>query len=157
MPKMQMLSAHINLGGDRDNVVVRDRFNPISYAEALVLRYIHGGDDHVHTLIETDRKETSHVEERERLRLRYGKAVDAVFPNAAAGGPLAVSDDSLPTLADVEAAEQAASEALASRKTRKTLKSAKVTKQSDDQPDLPSDDQPDGQSAPGLPDLTTSE
>lgn len=143
MPKMQMLEAHVNLGGDRGNVVVRDRYNPISYPEMLLLRVIHGGEDHVHSLAESDRVEVSIPEERERLRMKYGALVDEVFPGANAGGVFPLVDDSLPTVDDVLAANAAAAGALAARKTKK----AKDAKSEAPAPAAPA--------APVVPDLTS--
>lgn len=119
MPKMQMLAAFVNLGGDRDNVVHRDQFNPISFPEALVLQVVHGGPDHVHTLIEVSRVDVNPAEERERLRLLYGKIVDETFPAVGGTAGLPLMNESLPTLEDVRAADEAASKTLAARKARK--------------------------------------
>lgn len=158
MPKMQMLSLHVHLGGDRKNTVVRGADEAVSYAEMIVLRAIHGGEDEVHTLIETDRKEVDFAEERTRLRLIYGKIVDEIFGNEAmGGGKLPVGDDTLPTLDDVRAADAAAAKVLAERKAKSNAK-PKAPKPTPTptpiEPETPeTEDAPDAPTVPDLADL----
>jgi hypothetical protein len=61
-------------------VVVRDAFNPVSYPEIEVLRFIHG-DDAVLDVKAIAKVEQSEREEKERLSLKYGTTtLETVFP-----------------------------------------------------------------------------
>jgi hypothetical protein len=116
MPKMQMLAAFVNLGGDRDNVVYRGPDNPISLPEMFVLRAVHGGDDHVHGVAIVSVQNVDQTAEHERLTRLYGRIVNDIFPNLAGRPNMPLEDDSLPTLDDVLAANAAAAEVLAQRR-----------------------------------------
>lgn len=121
-----MLGCEINIGGDRDNTVVKNQFEPVSYPEFLVLQAIHGGPDHVHSAVVVGEQDLDPAAERERLSLKYGASlVLGLFPGALAMMPL--GDASLPTLDEVKAGEAAASEARA--KTRKVAKAASAEAQ----------------------------
>lgn len=121
MALIQMLGCEINIGGDRDNTVVKDQFDPVSYPEYLVLQAVHGGVDHVHGAVVVGEAELDPNAERERLSLKYGQQlVMGLFPGALAMMP--VGDASLPTLDEVKAGEAASAEARA--KTRKNTKAA---------------------------------
>lgn len=114
MPKFQTLTATINLGADRDQQVVRGTDNPITFPESLILRTLHGGDEHVHSLLSFTGhplgEDRSHEEERDRLKGLYGeKIVEAIFPTAMLALP--VSDPRLPSMEEAEAARAAAEEA----------------------------------------------
>ena len=127
MALFQMLGCEINIGGDRDNTVVKNQFDPVTYPEFLVLQAIHGGPDHVHSAVVVGEDERDPAAERDRLSLKYGAPlVMGLFPGALAMVPL--GDASLPTLAEVKAGEAAASEARA--KTRKIAKTASAEAQS---------------------------
>lgn len=122
MPKMQFLSAFVELGGDPRNVAAVES---ISYAEMHVLKAIHGGE-HVHTLVEVGRVETHVASERERLALKYGSVVDKLFPFNPTGTNLPLSDDSIPTAEDVAVATAAAEKAMAASRTKTKAKQAKA-------------------------------
>jgi hypothetical protein len=77
---MHFCTAYVRIADDKDQVVYRDEFNPVSWPEVELLRSIHG-DDAVHTVIPFVRIDQNPREERARLVLRYGKPyVDECFP-----------------------------------------------------------------------------
>ena len=77
---MHFCTAMVMVAGDKDQIVFRDKFNPISWPEAELLRSIHG-DDAVLELKPFVKVEQNPREERVRLILRYGKPyVDECFP-----------------------------------------------------------------------------
>lgn len=120
MPKFQLLSAHINLAGDRGNTVVKGSSNPITLPELFVLRTLHGGNENVHTLVEVGEVERSAAEEYERLEHLYGApVVNAIFPGAVGRNRLPERDDNIPTREDVAAAKAAAEEVMSRRKSSK--------------------------------------
>lgn len=140
MALFQLIGCEINLNGDRDNTVVRDQFDPITFPELLVLQALHGGPDHVHSAVAVGHVERDINAERERLALKYGAGlVSNLFPGALAALPL--EDVSLPTLEEVQAGEAAAKAA------RKTVR---------DKPKAAAKPKADPITAPsgGLPDLT---
>lgn len=112
MALFQLLGCEINVGGDRDNTVVRDQFDPVTYPEYLVLQALHGGADHVHDAVVVGEADIDPAAERDRLALKYGADLAmGLFPGALAMLPL--GDASLPTLAEVQAGKKAATEARA--------------------------------------------
>ena len=81
---MHFCTAMVMVAGDKDQIVFRDKFNPISWPEAELLRVIHG-DDAVLELKPFVRVDQAPHEERMRLVLRYGKEyVDDCFPGRGA-------------------------------------------------------------------------
>ena len=77
---MHFCTAKVMVAGDKDQVVYRDEYAPISWPESELLRSIHG-DDAVLDLKPFVRIEQSQRDERQRLVLRYGREyVDACFP-----------------------------------------------------------------------------
>jgi hypothetical protein len=136
MSKFQTLSVFINLGGDRDNVVHRIPEDPVTYPEMIVLRTIHGGEDHVYGLVEVGSVDRDDAVERERLALKYGKIVSEVFPGAIMSLP--AGDTSIPTLAEVAEANGAAKEILS--RPRKAGKIKKPEAAETAVPDLAADD-----------------
>lgn len=155
MPDFQLLGAHIVLDNDQQQVVVRHKFNPITYPEVLVLRVIHGSEAAVHSLVDVGTVDRSFADERERLSALYGKKViDGMFPPGAMSLPLA--DKSAPTQDEIEAAVNAASKAAEKVRARKAKAQANEPQPSTDQdaplPDTPAPNAtlPDMQ----LPDLT---
>ena len=68
---MHFCTALIQIAGDKDNTVWRDKFAPVSWAEVELLRVIHGDDaiSDVHPFVRVDQ---SPREERTRLVLKYG-------------------------------------------------------------------------------------
>lgn len=128
MAKIQLVSAYINLAGSRDNVVFRGGNEAITFAEALVLRAIHGGEEHVHTLIEVGRVDRSVSDEFERLQNIYGEIVAKVFPKIGATASLPAADDQLPTQEQVDVAQAAAAEAMEAARTRVAKKAEKAEK-----------------------------
>jgi hypothetical protein len=68
------------VAGDKDQIVFRDKFNPISWPEAELLRVIHG-DDAVLELKPFVHVNQTWRAERHRLVLRYGvEYVEKCFP-----------------------------------------------------------------------------
>ena len=76
---MHFCTAMVMVAGDKDQIVYRDEFNPISWPEVELLRSIHG-DDAVFEVKPFVRIAQSPREERTRLVLRYGREyVDLAF------------------------------------------------------------------------------
>jgi hypothetical protein len=76
---MHFCAAMVRVAGDKDQVVFRDEFNPISWPEVELLRSIHG-DDAVYEVKPFARVDQSSRDERSRLVLRYGREyVDLAF------------------------------------------------------------------------------
>jgi hypothetical protein len=69
---MHFCTAHIMLGGDKDNVMARGLFNPVSWPEVSVLRVIHGDESiiDVEPFVEVKQSPRS---ERGRLAFIYGE------------------------------------------------------------------------------------
>jgi hypothetical protein len=112
----QLIGCEVCLGGDKDNTVVRDQFDPVTYPEYLILKALHDGEDGVRDAVAVGYVERDPNAERERLSLKYGAALVAgLFPGALAMLP--AEDVSLPTLEEVEAG------AKADREARKTVRS----------------------------------
>ena len=77
---MHFVTCNVRLAGDMRMEVVRDAFNPVSYPEVEILRFIHG-DDAVLNVKAIAEVAQSAKEEKERLSLKYGTAnVETVFP-----------------------------------------------------------------------------
>ena len=77
---MHFVTCKVRLAGDMRMEVVRDAFNPVSYPEVEVLRFLHG-DDAVLDVKAIASVEQSPRDEKERLSLKYGTVnVEAVFP-----------------------------------------------------------------------------
>ena len=77
---MHFCTAMVMVAGDKDQIVYRDEFNPISWPEVELLRSIHG-DDAVFQVKPFVKVDQNPREERQRLVLRYGKPyVDECFP-----------------------------------------------------------------------------
>lgn len=77
---MHFVSCKVRLAGNMGMEVVRDAFNPVSYPEVEVLRYIHG-DDAVLDVKVIGEAEQSARDEKERLSLKYGTSVvETVYP-----------------------------------------------------------------------------
>lgn len=107
MARFQLIGCEIHIGGDRDNTVVKDKFDPVTLPEFVILRTIHGGIDHVHSAVCVGYRELNPETERERLALKYGEAlVSGLFPGAMANLP--TEDASLPTTEEIEAGAKAA-------------------------------------------------
>jgi hypothetical protein len=117
----QLIGCQIDLGGNRDSVIVRSRHdNPVTFPELLVLKNIHG-DEHVHHLMSVGETERGYQEEFERLQTRYGGEVMAtMFPGPLQMLPLA--DDALPTDDEVFAGEMAAQKARDAAKAKRRPK-----------------------------------
>lgn len=144
LKKFQLLSCFVHLAGERGNVAHRGVDNPVTYAEALLLRAIHGGEEHVHTLIDVGVKEASMQDELMRLEEKYGaKLVKAAFPAIAGQASLPLADEQAPTTEEVAAAKQASEEAMAAAKATRGTKKAKAAKPAD----------PDAAAVPSLDDL----
>lgn len=141
MPKFQLIGCKINIAGDRNTTIVRDRFDPVTYPEYLVLQAVHGGEEHVYDAVVVGERETND-DERERLVGLYGRELTlAVFPGAMRVLPL--GDDTIPTLEEIEEVRAAA------QKARDTVR-AKKSKKKADPVEPPKDAADDG----ALPDLT---
>ncbi len=82
---MHFCTAKVMVAGDKDQIVYRDEFAPISWPEAELLRTIHG-DDAVLELKPFVRVDQNPREERSRLVLRYGREyVDLAFGQGRGG------------------------------------------------------------------------
>ena len=76
---MHFCTALVQIAGDSQQVVYRDKYSPVSWPEVELLRNIHG-DDAIYEVKPFVRVEQSSREERVRLVLRYGKPyVDLAF------------------------------------------------------------------------------
>jgi hypothetical protein len=107
----QLLSAYVNLGGDKDQVVLRGPDDPITYPENILLGLIHEGPTNVHGQVIVGQKVSTHDEERLRLSQRYGETlVNSTFPMTM---PLPTANEGYPTQEEVDAATKAASDAAA--------------------------------------------
>lgn len=127
MPKFQLLTALVALGGDKNNVVYRGDDDPITLPEMYILRAVHGGEDMVTNAVEIgETEERPHSVEKNRLRERYGAPVDAIFPGGEAIANLPVRDANLPTREQVKIAEDAAAAALAEAKKPKSKSRSKT-------------------------------
>ena len=124
MPDFQTVSAYFNLSGSRDNVVFRGDSEALTYPETLVLAAIHGGQEHVHTVIVQGTVERSMAEEHERLSLLYGDIVGKVFPMIGNMAPLPTGDPSLPTQEEVDASAAAATAAATKIRTKRAAATA---------------------------------
>jgi hypothetical protein len=69
----------VRLAGDLGYVVPRDNFNPVSWPEIDVIRFIHG-EDAVVEIKPIARVNQTAKQEKERLRLIYGPTVEDVYP-----------------------------------------------------------------------------
>lgn len=123
MPKIQLISCRINIGGDRNNVVVRGPDRPVTFPEALVLQALHGGSDHVHSLVDVGSEERDISEEFERLVLTYGGIVRSLFPSPGGRPSIPLGDENIPTLEAVTAARQAHQATLDEARSRRTRRS----------------------------------
>jgi hypothetical protein len=94
MATYQLLRCLIALGGDKDNVVSRDRGRPITYPELPILLHLHG-EDAVADIAVIGMCEMSSDEMLMRVRQIYGDdAVKAVYPGTRPRLP--VGDPGLP-------------------------------------------------------------
>jgi len=94
MPAFHLLRCMIALGGDKDNIVYRDRSRPIVFPELSILMTLHG-DDAVSDVHVVGTWEATNEEVLQRIRLIYGEEAVA----AAYHGPrprLPLSDPSVP-------------------------------------------------------------
>lgn len=77
---MQMLSCHVCVGGDDDNIVVKDHDGAVTFPELLILKALHG-DESVRNIVDKGDVERESDEERQRLVGLYGaEIVKQVFP-----------------------------------------------------------------------------
>jgi len=77
---MHFVSCKVRLAGNMGMEVVRDAFNPVSYPEVEILRYIHGDDAVLDVKVIGEAEQTAR-DEKERLSLKYGTSVvETVYP-----------------------------------------------------------------------------
>lgn len=77
---MQLLSCHIAVAGDDQNIVVREFDTAVTYPELLILKSLHGAENVRHVADAGD-VERDNDDERNRLREIYGgEIVKQVFP-----------------------------------------------------------------------------
>ena len=137
MALFQLIGCTINLGGDRNSVIVRSRYdNPVTYPELMILRFIHGGDEHVHHAMAVGEVEREHGAEFERLTRLYGdEVVVQMFP----GGDrrLPTTDDLLPTDDEVFAGEAAAQAARSKARQKRRPKEMAFPASADALPEMP--------------------
>ena len=136
MAQFQLLSCYVHLGGERGNVVFRGKSMPVTYPEALLLQAIHGGQEHVHTMIAIGEVERSHDEEFMRLQERYGAIVKTAFPTLAGRVSLPERDDNVPTQEEVNEAKAASDEAMKSAKAKRGRPKTPAKKKPADVPSL---------------------
>lgn len=127
MPKFQLLTGYVHLAGERNNSVYRGPDNPITYPESLILAVIHGGSEHVHTLIEVGEVEREMHEEMDRLTQKYGPVAAKAFPALGGRPSLPERDDNIPNQEQVAASKAAAAEALEAAKSEGKTKPAGKT------------------------------
>jgi hypothetical protein len=132
LAKFQLLHGEVNLAGDRAMSVPRGRKNPMTFPEVLVLRALHGGEEHVHSLVEAGSVDRDPQAEMERLTVKYGKIVKTLFPAMGGRAQLPTGDNTIPTIEDQKAAEEAAAKAIAERKSKSKAKKAKPKDEDDD-------------------------
>jgi hypothetical protein len=139
MPKFQLVSAYINLAGDRHNVVHKSKFEPITYPEAMVLTAIHGGEEHVYDMVVQGEVERSAAEEYSRLQSTYGEIVEKVFPKVGNAPMLPEADAQLPTQEEVDASAKASADAAANIRAKRATKTtaSKTAAKPEPLPDLP--------------------
>jgi hypothetical protein len=106
MAEFQLVSCHINLGGDRNSVIVKDRYNAVTFPEYLLLQVIHGGEEHVHHAVSVGWEERDSATEYDRLSDLYSEGlVRTVFPGPNKALPL--GNEAMMTLEEREAGERA--------------------------------------------------
>jgi hypothetical protein len=76
---MHLCTCKIALNNDLQQVVHRNRFEPVSWPEIGVLQFIHG-EQAIYDPLPVDEIETTPREERERLQLIYGDVVGQIYP-----------------------------------------------------------------------------
>jgi len=136
MAKFQLLSCYVHLGGERGNVVFRGKSMPVTYPETLLLQAIHGGQEHVHSLIAIGEVERTHEEEFMRLQERYGAIVKTAFPTLAGRVSLPEKDDSVPTQEEVDEVKSVSDAAMKSVKAKRGRPKATEKKKPADVPSL---------------------
>jgi hypothetical protein len=127
MTVFQRIACQIDLGGNRDSVVVRNRYDPdaTTFPEYVLLQFIHGGSEHVHHVMSVGTVERTDAEEVQRLIDKYGNAaVQAVFPGAGATTSLPAGNDLLPTEEEVLAGEDASRKARSAARAKRNLRNA---------------------------------
>lgn len=117
--KFQLLAAHVNLGASRDDVVYRGEDNPVTLPEVLVLRAIHGGEEHVHSLVSLGTVERDPRTELDRLTSIYGEIALKVFPTIGGQPSLPGVDEAIPDKDEVDAASAAAEAAMEAARAKK--------------------------------------
>src|SRR5262245_48340111 len=94
MAEVQLLRCSVALGGDHGNVVVRNRFDPITFPELGLLQYMHG-EDAIYDIHVVGTAEMTNVDLLERLAVLYrSEYVQAVYPGNRPRLP--IGDASLP-------------------------------------------------------------
>lgn len=69
---MHFCKAHIAIGDDNNNVMVRAEFDPVSWPEVEILRVVHGPEA-VTEVVPFARVNQTAKDERERLAMIYGE------------------------------------------------------------------------------------
>lgn len=107
MAVFQLVACQINVGGDRNSVIHRDRFEPLTYPEYLLMQVIHGGEEHVHHAMDCGEVERDMAAEYQRLEDTYGiDRVGQLFQGSLRQLPLA--NQAMQTFEEFEAGEAAA-------------------------------------------------
>jgi hypothetical protein len=77
---MHFCTAIVSIAGDHDNTVLRGHFNPVSWPETEILRFVHGADAVSDVRVFVDVPQTS-ADEKARLVSIYGaEPVKEIFP-----------------------------------------------------------------------------
>lgn len=88
MAKFQLLSCNVALAGDILNVVARHAFNPVTFPELIVLRYVHG-EQAVTEVFDVGYVERDEEAEAKRIRETYKAEVyEKLFPGSGTRLPL---------------------------------------------------------------------
>jgi hypothetical protein len=92
---MHFCTAYIAIGNDQEQRAHRHEFNPVSFPEVDLLRYLHG-ESAVTEVVPFARVEQSPRDERMRLVLIYGeKVVEPVYPGRNPGMVMELPDVTL--------------------------------------------------------------
>jgi hypothetical protein len=80
MANYQLLTCSIALAGDLQQIVVRGHWKPVTYAELIVLQFLHG-EQAVSDVFECGHEEREPRDEKQRLMVIYGAPlINNLFP-----------------------------------------------------------------------------
>lgn len=77
---MDICTAYVSLGGDAGSVVVRDKYNPLSWPEIGLVQFLHGRES-VYNVEKIGAIQRHATKEKQRLQSIYGEApVEIIYP-----------------------------------------------------------------------------